>query len=88
MDRGGARQLQGEAVTITFDPPGSHARVVAAIERSGGSLRASFTLDADGRTVGARLTSNRFYRCSECGQDGHSKKRCNGPGQPPRERKR
>lgn len=70
-------------MTITFDPPGSRACVVAAIEKSGGKLVASFELDADGRTVGARLTSNRFYRCSACGEDGHSKARCNGPGQPP-----
>lgn len=62
----------------------THAEIVAAIEQHGGRLVASFELDADGRTVGARLTANRFYRCSTCGQDGHSKQRCNGVGNEPK----
>lgn len=61
-----------------------HAYVVAAILASGGRLAASFELDADGHTVGARLTANRFYRCSMCGEDGHSKQRCSGPGNEPK----
>lgn len=75
-------------MTITFDPPSprdsSHAFVVAAILASGGRLAASFELARDGRTVGARLTSNRFYRCSTCGRDGHSSRRCNGEGKEPK----
>lgn len=72
-------------MTITFDPPTPHAYVVATILANGGSVVASFTLDAEGRTVGARQEGNRFYRCSACGQDGHSRARCGGEGKAPRE---
>lgn len=61
-----------------------HAFIVATILANGGRMVASFELDARGQTVGARLTSNRFYRCSACGQDGHSIERCQGEGKPPR----
>lgn len=62
----------------------SHADIVAAIKLGGGSLRASFELDEHGRTVGVHSDSNRRYRCSGCGKDGHSIERCNGEGQPPK----
>jgi hypothetical protein len=62
----------------------SHAEVVAAIVASGGSLRASFELDADGRTIGAPATHNRRRRCGACGEYGHDLKRCMGEGAAPR----
>lgn len=57
------------------------AELIASV---GGTLRASFELDAAGRTIGGQSQGYRMYRCSGCGQDGHSIERCNGPGQPPR----
>lgn len=61
-----------------------HSAVLAALHDHGGRLVASFELDADGRTIGARSESNRSYRCSGCGRSGHSIERCNGEGQPPK----
>ncbi len=49
-----------------------HADIVAAIEAHGGRLVASFVLDEDGRTVGARPTHNRKATCSVCGEKGHT----------------
>lgn len=71
-------------MTITFDPPGPHALVAHAIEQTGGRIVASFTLDADGRTVGAPITHNRRTHCSNCGAPGHTTKRCNGAGNDPK----
>lgn len=64
--------------------PITHEIIVVAIERSGGRLTASFTLDADGETIGLRRTHNRRTTCGACGEPGHTIARCNGPGQPPR----
>lgn len=61
-----------------------HACVVAAILAGGGRVVASFELDADGRTVGAPITHNRRARCSNCGEPGHTTKRCNGAGNEPK----
>lgn len=62
----------------------SHAAVLAAITATGGRLVASFTLDADGRTVGAASTHNSRTRCSICHEHGHTAPRCNGAGVAPR----
>jgi hypothetical protein len=62
----------------------SHEDVLAAIARHGGSLRASFDLDAHGRTVGDD-TRPRIHHCAECGERGHNSKRCRSVGQAPRE---
>lgn len=57
------------------------AELIASV---GGTLRASFSLDEMGRTIGGQSEGYRTYRCSSCLQDGHSIERCNGAGQPPR----
>lgn len=63
----------------------THAEIVAAIERSGGRLVASFELDARGRTMGlaSRQESNAQRHCGACGEPGHDVKRCMGPGKEP-----
>lgn len=60
-----------------------HIAVVEAINRTG-RLVASFSLDADGRTIGAPSTHNRRSRCSGCDTEGHTLERCQGAGNPPR----
>jgi hypothetical protein len=62
----------------------THASVLAAIAATGGRLVASFTLDEDGRTVGARKTHNAGIHCSKCDDPGHSAPRCRGAGEPPK----
>jgi hypothetical protein len=62
----------------------THAEIVAVIERHGGRLVASFTLDADGQTIGARRDRNRTNTCGACGACGHTIRRCKGAGEAPR----
>jgi hypothetical protein len=68
----------------------SHADVLAAITARGGRLVASFTIDKRGDVLGAGSRPKRqhqrrkLYSCTGCGAAGHSTRRCNGPGNPPR----
>jgi hypothetical protein len=60
----------------------THADIVKAIEARGGRVVASLVLDETGQTEGAPREYNSKIRCSVCGERGHSRKRCDGPGQP------
>lgn len=61
----------------------THVEIVAAIEARGGRLVASFVLDDLGRTVGTPRDRHRMNTCGECGEPGHTIRRCNGMGNAP-----